>query len=49
MRELSAIRVEVAEAGKERWRSVEHDDLVFAVALTCWVAKKGRGVMKDWW
>lgn len=49
VRELSAMRVEVTETGKDGWRSGEHDDLVFAVALACWAAKKGRGVVRDWW
>jgi hypothetical protein len=49
VRELSAMRVEVNEAGREGWRSGAHDDLVFAVALACWAAKKGRGALREWW
>jgi hypothetical protein len=49
VRELSAMRVGVNEAGREGWRSGAHDDLVFAVALACWAAKKGCGVLREWW
>jgi len=49
VREMVAIRVEVSEAGRSGWRSGAHDDLVFAVALACWAAKRGRGATRDWW
>ena len=49
VRELSAMRVEVSDAGREGWRSGAHDDLVFAVALACWAAKKWCGVLREWW
>jgi hypothetical protein len=49
VREMSAMRVEVTDEGRDSWRSGAHDDLVFAVALACWVAKKGRGTTRDWW
>jgi hypothetical protein len=48
VRELGGMRVEISESGREGWRSGAHDDLVFAVALACWAAKKGRRV-QDWW
>jgi hypothetical protein len=48
-RELSAIRVEISESGREGWRSGAHDDLVFAVALACWAAKRGRPRVRHWW
>jgi hypothetical protein len=41
--EMQAMRVKVTSAGHEQygaWREGEHDDLVFAVALACWAAKK---------
>jgi hypothetical protein len=40
---MADIRVKVTPAGNEQfgaWRQGEHDDLVFAVALACWAAKK---------
>jgi hypothetical protein len=49
MRELSGMRVEISESGREGWRSGAHDDLVFAVALACWAAKKGRRRVRDYW
>jgi hypothetical protein len=41
--EMQAMRVKVTSAGHEQygaWREGTHDDLVFAVALACWAAKK---------
>jgi hypothetical protein len=41
--ELREMRVKVTSAGNEQygvWREGKHDDLVFAVALACWAAKK---------
>ena len=41
--EMQAMRVKVTPAGHEQygaWREGTHDDLVFAVALACWAAKK---------
>ena len=48
-RELGAIRVEISESGREGWRSGAHDDLVFAVALACWAAKRGRRSVREYW
>jgi hypothetical protein len=42
-KEMADMRVRVTPAGNEQfgaWREGEHDDLVFAVALACWGAKK---------
>ena len=42
-KELADMRVKVTPAGNEQfgaWREGEHDDLVFAVALGCWGARK---------
>ena len=42
-RELGSMRVKMSAAGNEQfgaWREGEHDDLVFAVALACWGAKR---------
>src|SRR5262249_58332221 len=44
-RELAAFRVKVTPAGNETfeaWRTRDHDDLVFAVALPLWYAARGR-------
>ncbi len=49
VKELSGMRVEMSETGRDGWRSGPHDDLVFAVALACWAAKKGCGRVRDWW
>jgi hypothetical protein len=49
LRELSAMPVEISESRREGWRSGAHDDLVFAVALACWAANKGRRWVQDWW
>jgi hypothetical protein len=41
--EMQEMRVKVTSAGNEQfgaWREGTHDDLVFAVALACWAAKK---------
>lgn len=41
--EMADMRVKVTAAGNEQfgsWRQGEHDDLVFAIALACWSAKK---------
>jgi len=43
VREMAEMRVKVTSGGREQyaaWREGEHDDLVFAVALACWGAKK---------
>jgi hypothetical protein len=42
-KEMADMRMRVTPAGNEQygaWREGEHDDLVFAVALACWGAKK---------
>jgi hypothetical protein len=46
--EMAGMRVKLSSGGRERygaWREGQHDDLVFAVALASWGAKKrgGRG------
>ena len=41
--EMAEMRVKVSSAGREQygaWREGTHDDLVFAVALACWGARK---------
>ena len=41
--EMADMQVKVTPAGNEQygaWREGGHDDLVFAVALACWGAKK---------
>ena len=55
-KEMGDMRVKITAAGNEQfgaWRSGEHDDLVFAVALACWGAGKafpGRLRGNDgWW
>ena len=43
--EMAAMEVRVSSAGREQfgaWREGTHDDLVFAVALACWAAKRMR-------
>jgi hypothetical protein len=43
VQEMSSVRVRQTGTGHEQfgaWREGEHDDLVFAVALACWGAKK---------
>ncbi len=53
MAEMTAMQVKQTPYGREQfgaWREGTHDDLVFAVALACWGAKKmypGGGA--DWW
>ncbi|MGA2115769.1 MAG: hypothetical protein ABSH56_13590 [Bryobacteraceae bacterium] len=42
-KEMADMRMKVTAAGNEQygaWRQGEHDDLVFAVALACWAAKR---------
>lgn len=41
--EMAEMQVKVTSAGREQfgaWREGTHDDLVFAVALACWLAQK---------
>ncbi len=43
MQEMADMRVKISAAGNEQfgaWREGQHDDLVFAVALACWGARK---------
>jgi hypothetical protein len=43
IREMSEMRVKVTAGRHEQygvWREGEHDDLVLAVALACWAARK---------
>jgi hypothetical protein len=43
--EMREMRVKVTPAGNEQygvWREGKHDDLVFAVALACWAARKAQ-------
>lgn len=43
LKEMAEMRVKITAEGNEQygaWREGEHDDLVFAVALACWGAKK---------
>lgn len=43
MQEMASMRLQVAPSGYERfepWREGDHDDLVLAVALACWGAKR---------
>jgi len=47
LEEISSMRVKAGSGGHEQygaWREGEHDDLVFAVALAYWGAKKGGGM-----
>jgi hypothetical protein len=42
-REMAEMRVKITPSGNEQygvWREGEHDDLVLAVALACWGARK---------
>ncbi len=44
-RELLRFRAKITLAGHdtyEAWRGADHDDLVLAVALACWLNEKGR-------
>jgi hypothetical protein len=43
------MRMEISESGREGWRSGTHDDLVFAVALACWAAQRGRRSAREYW
>jgi len=48
LREMREMRVRVSEAGREQfgvWRDGEHDDLVLAVALSVWAARR---VLPQW-
>ena len=54
--EMAEMRVKVSSAGREQygvWREGAHDDLVFAVALACWGARKiypgGASGDGRWW
>jgi hypothetical protein len=38
--EREVFRLEVTRAGKRFWRERSHDDLVFAVATSVWVAER---------
>jgi len=52
LEEMGTMRVKVSAAGREQygaWREGEHDDLVFAVSLACWGAKKFYGLEDGWW
>jgi hypothetical protein len=43
VKELREMRVRITAAGNEQfgaWREGSHDDLVFAVALSCWGVRK---------
>jgi hypothetical protein len=43
VKEMMEMRVRVTAPGREQygaWREKDHDDLVFAVALSCWGARK---------
>ena len=45
MEEMRQMEVRGTQAGREQygaWREGAHDDLVFAVALACWAAKKAH-------
>ncbi len=44
-RELVRFRAKISLSGHdtyEAWREADHDDLVLAVALACWLNEKGR-------
>jgi len=54
--EMAAMEVKVTPAGNEQygaWREGKHDDLVFAVALSYWAARKAFPAERDerdrWW
>lgn len=55
LKELSDMQVRVTLSGNEQygaWREGTHDDLVFAVALACWSAKKVHPPLQGdarWW
>jgi hypothetical protein len=49
VKELEAFRVKVtvqANEVYESWRDRDHDDLVLAVAMACWVGERG---LKTFW
>ena len=55
-REMAEMRVKITPSGNEQygaWREGEHDDLVLAVALACWGARKaypgGADGEEGWW
>jgi hypothetical protein len=56
MEEMAQMRVRISPAGHEQfgaWREGAHDDLVFAVALSCWGVRKAypfdfNGKQKYW-
>jgi len=39
--ELLGMRVRLGRSGEEKFEGEVHDDLVLAVALACWRARKG--------
>jgi len=46
------MEVRVSPMGREHygaWREGTHDDLVFAVALSCWGAAKEYPRSEEWW
>jgi hypothetical protein len=48
MDEMRGMEVKVTASGREQfgaWREGAHDDLVFAVGLACWAAKKANPAM----
>lgn len=54
--EMAEMRVKITSSGHEQfgaWREGSHDDLVFAVALACWAARKAFprdiGAKPDYW
>ena len=56
VKEMANMQVKVTAGGYEQygaWREGTHDDLVFAVGLSCWAAKKmypgGHGGEGRWW
>jgi len=49
-REMAEMRVKITPSGNEQygaWREGEHDDLVLAVALACWGARKAYPCAPD--
>ena len=45
VRELTNMRIKVSLSGQDTyaaWREGEHDDLVFAAALACWISTKKK-------
>jgi hypothetical protein len=48
---MAEMRVKTTPSGNEQygaWREGEHDDLVLAVALACWGARKAYPCGADW-